>query len=78
MLNILVSFFIAAVLGISASSYYGSEHLWQHPWVEQATWAIVGAGILSEAVCVLIGNSLCAHTKWLRLLVCHSQHCKHH
>ena len=49
MISILISFFLAALIGISASAYYGPENLWLHPWVEQTTWFVIAAGMLSVA-----------------------------
>jgi len=75
MFTLLISFFLAALIGITGASIYGVENLWQHPWVEQATWAVIGAGIVSEAICALLSKNLCAHAKWLRILFCHSSSC---
>lgn len=49
MIDILVSLFLATVIGIGASAYYGPENLWLHPWVEQTTWFVIAAGMLSAA-----------------------------
>ncbi|HHJ20894.1 MAG TPA: hypothetical protein ENJ84_13880 [Gammaproteobacteria bacterium] len=76
MVNLFFSLVVAAIFGVSASAYYGSENLWQYPWVETATWAIVGAGVLSETLCILMSNNLCSRAKWLRMLVCHSSECR--
>lgn len=76
MVNLFFSLLAAAIFGVSAAAYYGSENLWQYPWVETVTWAIIGAGVLSEALCILMSSNLCGHVKWLRILVCHSAECK--
>jgi|GEM_PF-4973204 len=77
MLTMLFSFFLAAIIGITAASIYGFENLWQHPWVEQVVWAVIGAGVLSEAICALLSRNLCSHAKWIRVLFCHSSNCNH-
>ncbi len=76
MLNLLISFFLAAVVGITASSIYGAEHMSQHAWVEHLIWAIIIAGVASEGLCAIVSSHLCGKAKWLRLMVCHSARCK--
>ena len=77
MLNILLSFFLASIVGISASAHYGVEHLAEHTWVEQLIWIIMVAGVVNEAACAFFSSHLCRHAKWFRVIVCHSTRCSH-
>jgi len=75
MLNILLSFFLAALVGIFASAHYGAEHLAEHAWVEQTIFIIMVAGVVNEAICAFFSSHLCRHAKWFRIIVCHSTRC---
>jgi len=77
MLNLLASFFLAAVVGITASAIYGTEHLSQHVWVEHLIWAIILAGVVSEGLCAVMSSHFCGRVKWLRAVICHSTRCHH-
>ncbi len=50
MFYLLTSLATATFFGIAMSSLYGSEHLIDHSWVVQSTWAIIVSGISMVAV----------------------------